>query len=234
MKKKIATTEIHNKRARLKEMAERGTEHEAKVALSKLKALENLFDFSGPDKETTPNLFDGVHLKREGPSRSMRIISVEPAELEIGSYVKWAFLDRFRADSTWKKTKSGKTELHMNVDSSSAGQLRRVGDHIQKSFRAIWGEFSQGGTINTGQRAPFLSGVYDGMMGGGRPEGVRVPSALGGSPSKKRRAGKPSKKQSDPVVGMHPYELGLALGEKIAMKVPPKSLPGELQKLMAA
>ena len=234
MKKKAAPPEIHNKRAGLKEMAERGTEHEAQIAITKLKALENLYDFSGSMTEALPNLFDDVHLTRVDGHHSLKVLTVEPSEIEIGSYVKWAFLDRFQVDSFWRKLKSGKTELHMYVDSVSGEQLRAVGNHIHKSFRAIWGEFSNSGTINNGQRAPFLSGVYDGMMGGGRPEGVRVPSAHGASQPKKRRGVKSSKKPSEPVVGIHPYELGLALGEKIAMKVPPKSLPQELRKLIAS
>ncbi len=234
MTKKTATTEIHNKRARLIEMAERGTEHEAKIARTKLTALENLYDFSKGGQETRVNLFDGVHVTKVGGDRSVRILSVEASELEIGSYVKWAILDRFQVDSFWKKLKSGKTELHSKVDPASGQQLREIGAHIHKSFRTIWAEFSNSGTINSGQRAPFLSGAYDGMMGGGRPEGIRVPSALGASLPKKRRGGKSTIKPSAPVVRIHPYEIGLALGEKIAMKVPPKQLPAELRKLMAA
>lgn len=211
-------------------MADRGTEHEARVARDKLAKLEAALDFESDTDEPQADLFSGLPAFSAISGRQTRVLSVVEEETEIGSYVKWAFLDRLNLSSIWKKLPSGRNELMIPIAKTDLPPLKELADHIQKSFSTALREFTAGGTVNNGKRAPFLSGLYDGMMGAGRDAGIRVPSAIGSGRTRK----KPKKVAAAPALEIHPYELGLALGTKIAMKIPPKSLKGEMQKLIGA
>ena len=210
-------------------MAERGTEHEARIARTKLDKLETEVAFVGEPHEGQGDLFSALPVFSRSPNGQSRILSVEEKDSEIGSYVKWALLERLNLPSTWKKRPSGRSELIVPVPRSELPPLRELADHIQKSFATVLREYTAEGTVNNGKRAPFLGGLYDGMMGSGRDAGVRVPAAIG-SP---RKGKKRNRTGAEPVLEIHPYELGLALGAKIAMKISPKALKGEMQKLMA-
>lgn len=209
-------------------MAERGTEHEARIARNKLIQLEASVDFEETG-EHQADLFAGLRTSFSRSEKHSRVLSVEEGDAEIGSYVKWAFLERLKISSTWKKQPTGRIELMIPVAQSDLPPLKDLAGHIQRSFSTALREFTAGGTVNLGKRAPFLSGLYDGMMGVGRDSGVRVPSAVGSGRSRK----KSKKAPAAPVLEIHPYELGLALGVRIALKIPAKALKGELRKLMA-
>lgn len=210
-------------------MAERGTEHEARIARTKLEKLEAQVAFVGEPHEAQGDLFSELPVFSRTSDGQSRVLRVEEKDSEIGSYVKWAFLDRLNLPSTWKKLPSGRNELMVPIPRSELPPLRELAEHIHKSFATALREFTAGGTVNNGKRAPFLSGLYDGMMGSGRDTGVRVPAAIGPARKGKKR----NKTGAEPVLEIHPYELGLALGAKIAMKISPKALKGEMQKLMA-
>lgn len=230
MKKPPAISAHHAKREKLKAMAERGTKHEARIASVKLAKLEAEVDFGGAPERETPDLFSGLPVFTPRSGSQNRILSVEEAESEIGSYVKWAFQDRLNLSSTWRKTPSGRTELMVPIPKSDIPVLKELAEHIRKSFSTALKEFTHDGTANLGKRAPFLSGLYDGMLGIGRDAGIRVPSAIGSGRKPKKR----NKTPVVPVLEIHPYELGLAVGAKIAMKIPPKALRGEVRILMGA
>lgn len=213
-------------------MAERGTEHEARIASGKLAQLEARFDFGGEATGDQPALFAGLTFSSFNPGEYQRVLRVDFLDAEIGSYVKWALQERLGVDSVWKRLPTGKTDLLAPVAKANLPLLQDLATHIHKSFVVALREFTEEGKINMSRRAPFLSGLYDGMMGLGRDSGQRVPAAYGGGARATRRAKKSSKKPADePVIEIHPYELGVGLGTRIAMKVPPKSLKGELQKL---
>jgi hypothetical protein len=225
-----ASSAHSKKRENLKAMADRGTEHEARIAREKLAKLEASVDFESKAEEQHADLFSGLPGFSTAEGSQSRVLSVEEKDSEIGSYVKWAFLDRLKLSSIWKKQPSGRNELMVSVAKTDIPPLKELADHIQKSFSIALREFTAGGAINSGKRAPFLSGLYDGMMGVGRDSGIRVPAAIGSGKSRK----KSRKAAVAPVLEIHPYELGLAVGAKIALKIPPKALKGEMRKLMSA
>jgi hypothetical protein len=213
-------------------MAERGTEHEAAVAKEKLAKLHETFEFSKSAEGGIPDLFASIHISRQQGSHSACVLRVEKEIPEVGSYVQWAFAEKLNLEAFWKKIPSGASELHVFVSKTDAAELKSLATHIYKSFLTLWTEFSKQGLGNSAKRAPFLSGLYDGMMGDGRPEGLKVPQTLGGHKKKKKAPRKSSKPAEPPHVEIHPYELGLTMGRQIAMKLPPKALTGELRKLV--
>lgn len=222
-----------DRREKLRQMAERGTEHEAAVAREKLTNLENKYDFTcAVARAAEDDLFALKSEIKMDRRKSAVILEVATADEEVGNFVKWAFLNRFGIDSHWDTMKPGRSGLRAGLEKQSAASLRPVAKQILTQFNLLWGQYSENGTARLNQRRPFFCGLYDGMMEEPRADGERIPMVSG----VKKKKGRQQKVKSDAsvVVETHPYETGLALGGMIRAKLPTPELTEQLRIMLGA
>jgi len=231
MTKAIPTQDLVDRREKLRQMAERGTKHEAVVAREKLANLESKYDFLAPVASSgADDLFTlGAQIKMDRRKNAV-ILEVAAADEEVGNFVKWAFLNRFGIDSHWDKKKPGQSILRAGLEKQSATTLRPVAKQILTQFNFLWSQYSENGTARLIQRRPFFCGLYDGMVEEPRVAGERIPMVSG----LKKKKGRQRKVKTDAsvVVETHPYETGLVLGGMIRAKLPVPELTQQLRIML--
>jgi hypothetical protein len=218
-KKPSASVTIRRRRDHLREMAARGTTHEKTIASEKLARLDARYDFSaGQEGE---DIFAGwgrpAHARDAAP-----VLEVRQEWLDAANLVKWVFQDKFHATSTWRTTSDG-AELLLHAGKADIGRFRPFAKDLLETIIAACAVFSSGRDVRALDRAPFLNGLYDGLIDERRAAGAVVP---GFSPVAKKKPGG-GKKRKNPAAppppssaAIHPYDLGHDAGGKMRVAVP--------------
>jgi len=219
MSKTPPTAEIWKRRERLEAMAARGTPHEQTSAEEKLRRLKGKYDFSRPNEDKMTGLFSGWTPKKR--AEAIVVLSVDAPWMDVGSLVKWVFANKFRLGTKWRHAA---THADLMLE-GCLGDLVRTKDFaralletLQAACLAFFGER----TVSSLERAPFLSGLYDGLLNEVRPEGSMLPG-YSPLPKKKPKRTLRAAKSAPPaprVTTVHPYDLGRAVGQKIRLDVP--------------
>ncbi len=219
MKKPSATVTIRRRRDHLAEMAARGTTHERTIASEKLARLDARFDFSA--EEVAADIFVGwsrpAHARLAEP-----VLRVKQEWLDAANLVKWVFQDQFDAASAWRTTDEG-AELLLHAEKADIKRFRPFAKNLYETIVAACAVFSSGRDVRALDRAPFLNGLYDGLIDEPRAVGAMVP---GFSPvAKKKPAGGKKRRMPSAVLPpnsatIHPYDLGRDAGKKLRMATP--------------
>ncbi|MEI6377435.1 MAG: hypothetical protein WCO97_09610 [bacterium] len=184
--KAVPSPAIRNRREYLEEMVRRGTEHEAIVAKEKLARLEARFDFLAKQTENIDDIFSGWGTPKKSDTVAP-LIAVDTGWRDVASLVKWLLQDKFGIASSWRETKKG-CEIVAGIAEADLRRIRPLAKSLLAGITAICGEFFQSAPTTELERAPFLSGLYEGLMNEPRKGGSIVP---GRSPiaGKKKRTG---------------------------------------------
>lgn len=114
--------------------------------------------------------------------------------------------------------------LHAARD--DAARFKSLAKNLHDIIVAACSEFSCGRTVRELDRAPFLNGLYDGLMDEPRPSGTMMP---GFSPVAKRKLPR-RKKNAKPdspaghAAAVHPYDIGRDVGRKLRVNIPREEL----------
>ena len=220
MKKTSATADLRRRRDHLAEMAARGTEHEKSIAKEKLKRLEARHDFAPPDDLDVEDIFAGW--SRPAHSRVAHpVLKVKKEWLDAANLIKWVFQDKFHADSTWR-TSPAETELMLHASAADTKKFKPFAKDLLGTIIAACKEFSSGGNVRELDRAPFLTGLYDGLIDERHPAGQRMPGFSPAAKKKPVRVKKPKKNQppAEHAATIHPYDLGRDAGQKLRINIP--------------
>jgi hypothetical protein len=165
-------------------MVARRTPHEQTTAEEKLQRLKDKYDFSHPHEDEMPGLFSGWIPKKR--AKTIVALSVDAPWMDVRNLIKWFFENQFQLCAKWRPAA---THADLMLE-GCLGDLRRTKafalallERLQAACLAFFGER----TITNLERAPFLSGLYDGLLNEVRPEGSLIP---GYSPCQRRRPGK--------------------------------------------
>jgi len=234
MKKTSATPALRRRWDHLSEMAARGTEHEKTIAKEKLGRLEARHDFSRPAARDAGDIFAGW--PRPAPSQVAHpVLKVKKEWLDAANLIKWVFQDKFHTASTWR-TAAAETELLLNANASDARKFKPFAKDLLGTIIAACEEFSRGCNIRELDRAPFLTGLYDGLIDERRTVGTRMP---GFSPAAKKKPArvkklKKNQQQAARTATIHPYDLGRDAGEKLRINIPRDELCEAIRLAVAA
>ncbi len=224
MQKTPAPSAVRRRHVHLTEMALRGTENEQSVAREKLARLESRYYFGPePEVETAEIFSDWSAPKPSGKAHPFLRVPTE--WVEAGNLIKWIFQDQFDCSSVWR-THGTRSELCIHANLGDLKRLKGFASELLDTILAACKEFAAGRQIRELDRAPFLNGIYDGLMDQTRAAGARHP---GYSPTAKKKPARirTAKKSAPPVAAftaIHPYDLGRDVGVKLRSKVPRDTL----------
>ena len=224
MKKSSATAGLRRRRDHLAEMAARGTEPEKTIAKEKLKRLESRHDFAPPADLEVDDIFSGW--TRPTPSRVAHpILKVKKEWLDAANLIKWVFQDKFQTPSTWKSSPTD-THLMLNASEADVRKFKPFAKDLLGTIVAASEEFARGASIRELDRAPFLTGLYDGLIDERHPAGMRIPGFSPAAKKKPVRVKKPKKSQppATNAAAIHPYDLGRDAGQKLRINIPRDAL----------
>ena len=110
--------------------------------------------------------------------------------------------------------------LHALKDDTA--RFKPFAKNLHDTIVAACSQFSRGQTVRELDRAPFLNGLYDGLMDEPRPAGTMMPGYSPVAKKKLPRRKKPAK--SDAPAGsaatIHPYDIGRDAGKKLRANLP--------------
>jgi hypothetical protein len=202
---------------KLEALAERGIDGEKIVARRKIARLKARFDFSQPDQTGMPDLFSG-HFKQSRTAR--KIYSFGAHDFDVANSVKWAIESAVKIPCVYRHG-----DLLAEATSSTARRLTEIAGHIANSFGALIEQFRTLDGVSVGDRSVFVMGLYDGMMKETRNAGQRLP----GRPQiKKVRKAKKGAVTQTPGLHIHPYTVGLSLGQQIRFSATLEQITAEL------
>lgn len=238
--KKPATESQWRMRESLREMAARGTEHEAKVAVAKLTLLEEKYVFGERVVADEVDWFRGWPQARASGTARV-ILNLDPAWMDAGNVVKWVLASRLKVSTQWKM-QAGKVQLAAGVGAADARRLQPLARKLYENVVEVSREFFTAvGSVQAGEieRAPFIDGISDGLSGEVRAPGAMSPGRSPHPPKKrKKRRGQvsakvPGQASAEPPrhAAVHPYEVGLTVGRKIRLA---EELPSLLHAVRAA
>ena len=207
-------------------MAERGTPEEQKVALEKLARLEAKYDFKREQETDIPDLFSGWSPQKSGKSES--VLSVDPEWMDAGNVVKWVFKNQFQLDSKWSQS-AVDAKLLLLGNLGSVTRTKSFSDRLFGTIQAACLTFFGVRPTSGMERAPFLSGIYDGIMNEIRPAGMRLPGRSGlekkkGARQTSRRAKSKKPVEVSAIASIHPYDLGREAGQKMRLDLPREAI----------
>lgn len=219
MKQKLASPKIHELRAKLKTLAERGINGEKDVAQAKLARLEKRYDFYTPNNEGT-DIFAGVFISAPDHHRAP-VMRFATEDLDIANFVKWAIEHETGVPCLFHGP-----ELLAQADPTTANKLHEIAKLVAMSFRLLWQQFSNTPSVNPADRSSFVLGLYEGMM-----DEVRTNEALPkrAHVDKVRKAKKGSVAKPAELV-LHPYTIATGLGKQVRFSVPFLDIAGELDR----
>jgi len=216
MKKVSSTSAIRRRRDHLAEMAARGTTHEQSIAKEKLKRMEEKYDFSAAAE--IGDIFAGW-IRPSHSHLAHPVLKVKKEWLDPANLIKWVFQDQFKAASSWRSTPAG-AELMLHASKGDVKRLQPFARDLHDTIVAACAEFSRGRTIRELDRAPFLTGLYDGLIDEPRPHGSVMPGFSPVAKKKPGRARKSPKNQPHAATTVHPYDLGRDAGKKLRVAIP--------------
>ena len=207
-------------------MAAGGTTHEKAVAEEKLRRLESKYDFAAKDPshaEDAENIFSGWPPPRAS-AKAYTVLKVESHRMDMANLIKWIFQNKFRISSSWKHLPKGAV-LMLDASEADVKALKPFTKDLLTTIVAACTEFSRGNHIRELDRAPFLSGIYDGLMNEQRPVGTAMP---GYSPVAKKKPARTKKtERAQPAASgatIHPYDIGVDAGKKLRINIPREQL----------
>lgn len=224
MGKHAATPAIRRRHNHLSEMAARGTDHEKTIARDKLRRLEARYDFTASVETGGEDIFDGW--ERPANSRQAHpVLKVKAEWLDAANLTKWVFQDKFKTGTGWRTVADG-AELLIHASLADVRRFIPFAKNLHETIVATCLEFSQGQAVRELDRAPFLNGLYDGLMGEPRAEGTMVPGFSPVAKKKPVRRRKPAKSAppAENTAAVHPYDLGRDVGQKIRTAIPREEL----------
>jgi len=205
-------------------MAARGTDHEKSIAKEKLKRLDARYNFAGEPDLKVGDIFEGW----QQPTRSKQshpVLKVKKEWLDAANLVKWVFQDKFQTGSGWRSLPEG-AELMLDAGKDDAARFQPFASNLHDTIIAACSEFSCGRAVRELDRAPFLKGLYDGLMDEPRTAGTMMPG-FSPLPKKKQPRRKKPAKPTAPLTDaptIHPYDLGRNVGNKLRINVPREQL----------
>jgi hypothetical protein len=220
MSKIPATAQIWARRERLEAMIERATEHEKATARDKLQRLNEKYDFSQPEADDFPDLFRNWIPKKS--TTASAVFSVETPWMDVGNILKWIFENKFGLRAKWRMSATH-SELMLEGCLGNLKRTKVFAQGVLETLQAACVTFFGNRTVKPLERAPFLSGLYDGLLNEVRPEGGMIP---GYSPMPKKKAPRKTrlaKKSAQPPqagFAVHPYDLGREAGRQMRLEVP--------------
>ena len=222
--KLAAAASIRRSRDHLSEMAARGTCHEKSIAKDKLNRLEAKYDFGAPADLEPNDIFEGW----ERPARSHEshpVLKAKKKWLDAANLIKWVFQDKFKTSSGWRSLADG-AELMLDAGKADTARFKPFAKNLHDTIVAACSEFSgdrAGGELD---RAPFLNGLYDGLMDEPRPAGTMMPGFSPVAKKKPPRNKKPAKSAAQPctAAAIHPYDIGRDVGKKLRVNIPREEL----------
>ena len=138
-------SKIHTRYTRLLAMQERGTEHEASVATTKIESLNEKYDFTktplSASGEPAEDLFSTAAHVRPDSSEMRHLVVFDMQEAAIGNFVKWVLYEALNINGVWRTVKESHSTvailppLSVNVSnrsghiSSKPPELNRVTSH---------------------------------------------------------------------------------------------------------
>jgi hypothetical protein len=203
---------------KLQALAERGIEGERIAAQIKLARLKARFDFGEPAPAET-DLFSG-NFKRA--SKARWVYTFASSEFDVANSVKWAIESATKIPCVYRNG-----ELLAEATVSTAKRLEEIAIHIAHSFRALLEKFGPVDGVNVHDRGVFVMGLYDGMMNEMRDVGQRLPSRAS-APKTRGRKKKVAPQAHAHGLHIHPYTVGLSLGQRIRFSVPLEEITAEL------
>jgi len=227
LSKQPASPDLYRRRDNLRRMAEGGTEHEKCAAHAKLKRLEARHDFSSSSAPEMADIFSNW-IKPKPAAVALSVLKVPDEWADAANLVKWAFADRFDTASVWRNSTKG-AELLVHAEGEDVGNLRPLAKGLFKSIEAACVAFHGKGKVAALSRAPFLQGVYDGIMDESRTAGSVIP---GFSPAPKKQKGRKSRRPVANAAAVHPYELGRTVGLQIRVNIPRKEISAGIRLAM--
>jgi len=233
MQKHSATADLRRRREHLSEMATRGTHHEKSIAEEKLQRLDAKYDFSAAEEPPADDIFAGWDIP--APSQnSYEVLKVKSEWLDAANLIKWMFQDKFQTSSSWRSGPAG-SQLMLQARQDDVKRLKEFAKNLHGTIVAACEEFASGRNIRELERAPFLKGIYDGLLDEPRPVGTMMP---GFSPVAKKKAArvrkpKKSEQKSGSAAAIHPYDLGREAGKKMRINIPRDQLCEEIRLAVA-
>jgi hypothetical protein len=215
--KPVATPKAWELRAKLKALAEQGVNGEKTAAQGRLARLEARYDFSGQDL-STPDLFRGVFHRS---AIAAPVHTFMPVDYDIANAVKWAIEGAARVPCLYRGG-----QLCAEAAPDSARRLQGIADTITRSFGELWGKFQAAPGVHPADRANFMLGLFEGMMGEVRSN-TALPRRAAPTKIKGRKAAKPG---TAPGLSIHPYSVAANLGKQIRFCAPLADLAGELER----
>ncbi|MEI8311907.1 MAG: hypothetical protein WCH98_14255 [Verrucomicrobiota bacterium] len=215
-----ATASIRRRRDHLSEMAARGTDHEKAIAKDKLKRLDARYDFAAPADIEVGDIFDGWE-RPASSQQSHPVLKAKKEWLDAANLIKWVFQDKFKTPSGWRSLADG-AELMLHAGKADTDRFKPFAKNLHDTIVAACSEFSCGRTVRELDRAPFLNGLYDGLMDEPRPAGTMMPGFSPVAKKKLSRRKKPAKPAAATghAATIHPYDIGRDVGKKLRVNIP--------------
>ena len=224
MGKHAAPSAIRRRRDHLSEMAERGTYHEKSIAREKLKRLDARYDFAAPADLAPGDIFEGWE-RPVSSQQSHPVLKAKKEWLDAANLIKWVFQDKFKTSSGWRSLADG-VELLLDAGKDDTARFKPFAKNLHDTIIAACSEFSRNRAASELERAPFLNGLYDGLMDEPRPAGTRMPgfSPIAKKKLPRRKKTAKSASQAGNAATIHPYDIGREAGKKLRVNVPREEL----------
>jgi len=224
IEKHSATASIRRRRDHLSEMAARGTDHEKSIAKDKLLRLDARYDFAAPADLEVGDIFEGW-ARPASSQQSHQVLKSKNEWLDAANLIKWVFQDKFKTPSVWRSLPDG-AELMLHAGKEDAARFKPFAKNLHDTIVAACSEFSCGRTVRELDRAPFLNGLYDGLVDEPRPAGAMMPGFSPVAKKKLSRRKKPAKSVAPAghAATIHPYDIGRDAGKKMRVNIPREAL----------
>ena len=136
-------SKIHTRYTRLLAMQERGTEHEASVATTKIESLNEKYDFTktplSASGEPAEDLFSTAAHVRPDSSEMRHLVVFDMQEAAIGNFVKWVLYEALNINGVWRTVKeSHSTALYVGAREVDLPHLRHIAAIISERFKSLW------------------------------------------------------------------------------------------------
>lgn len=213
--KQLANNAVRKLKAKLEALcAAPGTPDEGNAAKAKLDRLLARFDFGQADV-SKDEIFSG----RFDPAPVGTTIGVVQ-DWQVASAIKWAIEQATRIQCGFDGN-----VITARASSKTALKLAGIVSTIDGAFAELWARFKTFPTIQDGDKAVFIRGLYDGMMG----EVIRdnLPRRI---PVKQKRAKGRSVGFAAGLVA-HPYTIAVDLGKSIRFQTPLPEVINQLETM---
>ena len=214
--KQVATKAARRLKAKLEALcAAPGTPEEGDAAKAKLDRLLERVDFGQADI-SKDELFSGSF----APAYASTTIGVVQ-DWQVASAIKWAIEQATKIQCGFDGN-----VITARATNGTALKLSNIVQTIDGAFVELWAKFKTFPTIQDGDKAVFIRGLYDGMMNEAKPANDLPRRA----PVKLKRAKGRSVGFAAGLVA-HPYSIAVDLGRSIRFNVPLPEVVNQLETM---